>query len=193
MINDLLLCHLHILFGPWELSGKESICQCKRHGIWSLGQEDPLEKEMATHSSILTWRIPWTEEPDRLQSIGIARVGHDLATKPPPPQEVLAVEEGWALPQTKGKITRQLELIGCWLSVDVIYYCEKKKKMFNPVWVMLGTMCTDFIRKRDLLLRFGCGPSVLFFLNLKSLSLWNCILNFFGESRALYLYVSPFG
>ena len=68
-----------------------------------LGQEDPLEKEMATHSSILTWRIPWTEEPDRLQSIGIARVEHDLATKPlPPPQEVLAIEEGWALPQTKG-------------------------------------------------------------------------------------------
>ena len=68
---------------------------------------------MATHSSILTWRIPWTEEPDRLQSTGIARVGHDLATKPPSPQEVLVIEEGWALPQTKGKITRQLELIGC--------------------------------------------------------------------------------
>ena len=78
-----------------------------------MGWEDPLEREMATHSRILTWRIPWTEEPDRRQSIGITRVRHDLATKPPPPQEVLAVEEGWALPQTKGKITRQLELIGC--------------------------------------------------------------------------------
>ena len=79
-----------------------------------LGQENSLEKGMATHSGILAWRIPWTEEPDSLQSIGIARVGHDLATKPPPPpQEVLAIEEGWALPQTKGKITRQLELIGC--------------------------------------------------------------------------------
>ena len=39
-------------------------------GIWSLGGEDPLEKEMATHSSILIWRIPWTEEPGRLQSVG---------------------------------------------------------------------------------------------------------------------------
>ena len=38
--------------------------------VQSLGQEDPLEKEMATHSSILAWRIPWTEEPGRLQSIG---------------------------------------------------------------------------------------------------------------------------
>ena len=42
--------------------------------VWSLGQEDPLEKEMATHSSILAWRIPWTEEPGRLQSMGSQRV-----------------------------------------------------------------------------------------------------------------------
>ena len=39
-------------------------------GVQSLGQEDPLEKEMATHSSILAWGTPWTEEPDRLQSMG---------------------------------------------------------------------------------------------------------------------------
>ena len=45
--------------------------------VRSLGWEDPLEKEMATHSSILAWRIPWTEEPGRLQSIGSQRVGHD--------------------------------------------------------------------------------------------------------------------
>ena len=43
----------------------------------SLGQEDPLEKEMATHSSILAWRIPWTEEPGGLQSMGSQTVGHD--------------------------------------------------------------------------------------------------------------------
>ena len=43
----------------------------------SLGQEDPLEKGMAAHSGILTWRIPWTEEPGRLQSMGLQRVGHD--------------------------------------------------------------------------------------------------------------------
>ena len=50
----------------------------------SLGWEDPLEKEMATHSSILIWRIPWTEEPDGLQSLGSQRVRHDLATEYPP-------------------------------------------------------------------------------------------------------------
>ena len=47
----------------------------------SLGQEDPLEEEMATHPSILAWRIPWTEEPGRLQSMESQRVGHNLATK----------------------------------------------------------------------------------------------------------------
>ena len=45
--------------------------------VLSLGQEDPLEKEMATQSSILAWRIPWTEEPDGLQFTGSQRVGHD--------------------------------------------------------------------------------------------------------------------
>ena len=49
--------------------------------VWSLGLEDPLEKEMATHSSILAWEIPWTEEPGGLQSMGSQRVRHDWATK----------------------------------------------------------------------------------------------------------------
>ena len=52
--------------------------------VQSLGQEDPLEKEMATHSSILAWRTPWTEEPGGLHTVhGVARVRHDWATKPP--------------------------------------------------------------------------------------------------------------
>ena len=42
-----------------------------------LGREDPLDKEMATHSSTLAWKIPWMEEPDRLQSMGWQRAGHD--------------------------------------------------------------------------------------------------------------------
>ena len=46
--------------------------------VQPLGQEDPLEEEMTTHSSILAWRIPWTEEPGRLPSIGLQRVRHDL-------------------------------------------------------------------------------------------------------------------
>ena len=48
--------------------------------VWSLDREDPLEKEMATHSSTLAWKIPWTEEPGRLQSMGSQRGGDDWAT-----------------------------------------------------------------------------------------------------------------
>ena len=50
--------------------------------VRSLGREDPLEKEMEIHSSILAWRIPWIEKPSRLQSTGSQRVGHDWATSP---------------------------------------------------------------------------------------------------------------
>ena len=49
--------------------------------VRSLDREDPLEKEMATHSSILAWKIPWTEEPGRLQFMGSQRVGHHLIKK----------------------------------------------------------------------------------------------------------------
>ena len=49
--------------------------------VQSLGREGPLEQEVATHSSILAWEIPWTEEPGGLQSMGSQRVGRDLATK----------------------------------------------------------------------------------------------------------------
>ena len=49
--------------------------------VQSLGQEDPLEKEMATYSSILAWKIPWTEEPGGLQSMGLQRARHNLSTE----------------------------------------------------------------------------------------------------------------
>ena len=73
IINDSVSCFMGL---PRWLTGKESTCQYRRHGtrgdVWvqSLGQEDPLEEETATHSSILAWRIPWTEEPGRLESMG---------------------------------------------------------------------------------------------------------------------------
>ena len=54
-------------------------------GVWSLGWEDPLEKEISTHSTILAWEIPWTEETGGLQSMESQRVKPKLATKPPPP------------------------------------------------------------------------------------------------------------
>ena len=64
---------------PGGTSGKEPACQCRRHETWiqSLGQEDPLEEGMATHFSIVAWKIPWTVEPGGLQSIGFQRVGYN--------------------------------------------------------------------------------------------------------------------
>ena len=67
---------------PGGASGKEPACQCRRHkkcrfDLRSLGQEDPLEESMVTHSNILVWRILWTEEPGRLQSVVLEGVRHD--------------------------------------------------------------------------------------------------------------------
>ena len=63
---------------PRWLGGQESTCQKPETGdAGSIpGREDPLEEEMTTHSRILAWGIPWTEEPGRLQSTGLQRVGH---------------------------------------------------------------------------------------------------------------------
>ena len=55
--------------------------RCKKRKVQSLGREDPLEEVMATHSSILGSRIPWTEKAGRLQSMGLQRVGHDLVAE----------------------------------------------------------------------------------------------------------------
>ena len=64
MVNELYPSN--VLKGlPWWLSGKECICQWEMQ-VWSLYQEDPLEKEMATHSRFLAWEMPWTEEPGGL-------------------------------------------------------------------------------------------------------------------------------
>ena len=60
----------------------------------SLGQEDPLEKKMATHSSTLAWKIPWMEEPDGLQSMGSQRVRHDWATAEVQPQLIQGIRRG---------------------------------------------------------------------------------------------------
>ena len=76
-----------VVFPPCYLSGArltnlrlKRLPAMRETWVQSLDQEDPLEKEMATHSSILAWRIPWTEEPSGLQSMGSQRVRHDWAT-----------------------------------------------------------------------------------------------------------------
>ena len=77
-IFTVLISCLHRL--PSGASGKEPVCLCRRHkrlGFKHWVGKIPLEEGVATHSSILAWRVPWTEEPGGLQSIGSQRVGHD--------------------------------------------------------------------------------------------------------------------
>ena len=67
---------------PGGASREEPVCQSRRRKtqVQSLGWEDPLEEGLATHSSIVAWRIPWTEEPGRLQSMGSQRVRNNRVT-----------------------------------------------------------------------------------------------------------------
>ena len=95
--NHLILCHpllqnffftiiyFDIQLGPDLLDSLvaqmvKSLPAMQETWLRSLGWEDPLEKEIATHSSIIAWKIPWTEEPGRLQPTGLQRVGHDCVT-----------------------------------------------------------------------------------------------------------------
>ena len=77
MVKELLLLKRKVAFlSSSRLYGKNLPAMWETW-VQSLGREDPLEKEMATHSSVLAWRIPWMEELDGLQSMGSQRVAHD--------------------------------------------------------------------------------------------------------------------
>ena len=84
--------------------------------VQSLGWEDPLEKEMATHSSILAWRIPWTEMAWQAAVHGVARVGHDLASKPPP-SKIPRCSPRFMAP---GIIPSTMTIIGFTYMIDII-------------------------------------------------------------------------
>ena len=81
---DIYLFSIHnsqngLLFPSSCPDSKESACNAGDQ-VWSLGQDDPIEKEMSTHSAILAWRIPWTEKPVWLQSMGLQKLRHNWAT-----------------------------------------------------------------------------------------------------------------
>ena len=101
--------------------------------VWSMGQEDPLEKEIATHSSIIAWRITWTEKPCGLQSTGSQRVEHDRMTNtstfftPPNPYHFRTVSQSYwesvsqavVLSKTLSELNSQfLSCVGFFFSVD---------------------------------------------------------------------------
>ena len=80
LLQDMLLILKTLLTNPVMAQTLKLMPVMRETQVRSLGQEDPLEKKMAIHSSIPAWRIPWIEEPVRLQSTGSQRVGHDWAT-----------------------------------------------------------------------------------------------------------------
>ena len=71
--------------------------------VQCLGREDPLEKAMATHSSILAWEVPWTEEPRELQSMGLQKSRHDLATKQ---QQQVCIKNSYGSKKAEGKLNK---------------------------------------------------------------------------------------
>ena len=104
--------------------------------IWSLSWEDPLEKRMTSHSSILVWRIPWTEELGRMQSMGSQRVGHNWVTSlslscivftvlrqvPSRPifWRVLIINGGWILSKA---FVASIEIVIWFLSFNLLIWC----------------------------------------------------------------------
>ena len=107
---------------------KESACNA-----WSLGQKDPLEKRMSTHSSILAWRIPWTEELGGLQSMGLQRVIHNWATHT----------------HTLSKVCGVMFWLTCnmaWSPQSIISYRHTHTQKLFSWWELLGlTLLTTFI------------------------------------------------
>ena len=104
---------------PCSSVGKESACNSGHLGS-ILGWEDPLEKEMATHSSVLAWRIPWTEEPGRLQSTGLQELGMT---------EWLSTHRGWSVFSAKGLIITILGFVTYRISVATTELCHCQGKM----------------------------------------------------------------
>ena len=98
--------------------------------VWSLGWEDSLEKEMVTHSSILAWRIPWTEEPGGLQCTGSQRVRHDWATSPSP------------------SLTELTQSFLLWMRTSKIYSLNDfqiYKSVLSSIIIMLYNTCLELI------------------------------------------------
>ena len=124
--------------------------------VWSLGGEDPLAEEMATPSSILSWRIPWTEEPGRLQSMGSQRVGHNLATKQQQTTYVIY------------KFPHQINVVGLKLSFIIWPQGKKKNTTYLPTICIMTAFQHVLMKRRDFLTLLLCFTV----LNAKALVLW---------------------
>ena len=126
------------------LSGKESACNVgdlQEMWVQSLGREDPLEEEMATHSNILAWEIPCTEEPGGLQSMGLQRVGHKWATNQQQQQQWKKPPGLFSFPEGPSKSTFLAQFF-FWNQVRHIlsYIVSVSSSCFCPVKVIIVMM-----------------------------------------------------
>ena len=145
-----------------------------------LGQEDPLEKEMATHSSILAWKIPWMEEPGGLQSTGSQRVGHNWATQ----QSTRLFLSRFLLREVPLAIVVKL-VWRCWILLT--FACLESFWFLHQIWrtVLLGRVFSVV------------GSSLSSFLNMSCHSLlacsfcWEISWQPDGRSTAWYLSFFP--
>ena len=118
---------------PGEASGKESNCQRRRHKtrVWSLGQEDPLQEGLATLSSILAWRILWTEEPGGLQYIGLQRVGHDWSNLAKIMTVVCTIGEGSGTPLQSSCLENTMGRGAWWAAVHGVSKSQTRLSDFT--------------------------------------------------------------
>ena len=136
---DFLCTLLSFLLGfPGGTSGKEPACQCRRHEtrVSSLGGEDPLEEGMATHFSILAWRIPWTEEPGGLQSMGL--LGHNWSNLAHTASFLL----GTAWPRERK--THQMEWIKKYIKWNGNHHSPHQQMLYLCIWYPCSVL--EFIK-----------------------------------------------
>ena len=113
---------------PWWLRWWKNLPAMQETCVWSLGWEDPLVKGMATHSSILAWTIPWTEEPGGLQFMGLPRVDHLRAI-------VHALTELDTTEQTEQE-NKLYSVAWVWLSFPICIACYALKSVSDIAWAL---------------------------------------------------------
>ena len=163
--------------------------------VWSLGWEDPLEEGMAIHSSILAWRIPWTEEPGGLQSMGSQRVGHDWVTKhstacicslpleppSPPPPGYYRVRSEFCEPHSKFLLAIYLTYSN--VCFHLTLYIHPTLSFISPdrvhksvlyVWVSIAPFIFIYFAAQDLQSLWHSGSFVVTY-GLFNCSMWNLV------------------
>ena len=116
--------------------------------VWSLDWEDPLEKEMAPHSSILAWETPWTEEPGGLQSMGSQRVRHDLVTTQQQ-QQIIPISRGLPIFEVYGTFSlKEVKTVFClWKRTAQIqgkWNHGKQQNATGTIWLLQRSNCENW-------------------------------------------------